>query len=285
MLNKLPINRGLLLILLSSFFIGWIAVFAKIASQSVSPSEILCFRALFGLLVTAFFVPLFYKEFKATNLRVLIIRGLSGGIATLSYFIAVSKIDPAIATLLNNTYPIFIALFSILLLKESISYPVLISFLISFAGIFIIVNPASIELNSGYIWGLLSAIFAAVAVLSITRLRRTDSTWIIFTAFNLGNLVFALPGSVANFTPLNSYLFWLLLLVALFSMFSQLLLTYAYKFIKADQGSIVSMSSTLFTFIFSIVMFNTLPTFSEILGAILILGASGYLISKGQPCT
>jgi drug/metabolite transporter (DMT)-like permease len=109
-------------------------------------------------------------------------------VAIVLYFQAIDRVPVAHAVLMQNTYPLFIAALSIPILRERPGLGTVGCFAFAFAGIAVMLEPSLASGHApllGYGLGLVSAVFAAGAVMATRALRRTDSAVSIFYYFSL----------------------------------------------------------------------------------------------------
>lgn len=274
--------RGLVSILIATLFFGFMVLFTKIVSLEISSSEIIFFRSLVGVLFVLSFIFISGKwtKLKSGNKQLLFWRGVIGASAQLLWFYAISKINVAPATLLNNSYPIFATVFALILLKERIKVDTLLALAIAFTGLLIVFFPAPLGLSFGYLAGLASGMFAGGAILTIRKLRQTDSSWVIFLSFSAAGLLLSAPFTFYKFTTPSFNGWWFLLLVGLCSAMGQMFLTYGFKYAQAAEGSVVAMCTTISAAILGIIFLKELLTLQFILGATLVLCGGAYLILK-----
>ena len=242
------LRNGPLLLLLSRVFIGAMAVAVKIACQFLPAGEVTFFRFLGGWLL---FWPLARAgviDVQARNRRLTYLRGTLSGVAIVAYFQAIDRVPVAHAVLMQNTYPLFIAALSIPILRERAELGTLGCFAIALAGIAVMLEPSLGSGHAplfGYALGLVSAVFAAGAVMATRALRKTDSAVSIFYYFSLVGSIVSLPVFLADpVVPGGPALAALAITITL-SVIGQLLLNQAFKYTGAAQGSVVLMASTV----------------------------------------
>ncbi len=241
------LRNGPLLLLASSLFIGGMAITVKLACRYLPTGEVTFLRFLGGLLIVWPLARAGVVTITAHNRKLAYLRGVLSGVAILAYFNAIARVPVAHAVLLQNTYPLFIAALSIPLLKERAGFDTFACFAIAFAGIALMLHPSggapAVPLM-GYAFGLVSAVFAAGAVMATRALRKTDSAVSIFYYFSLVGSLLSLPVALIHpVIPKGVGLAAILLTIAL-SFVGQLLLNQAFKYTRAAEGSVVMMAST-----------------------------------------
>lgn len=235
-------RRGTWLIALSSVFFAVMAVLARHLSKSVPVSQLAFSRFTVGALMM---VTLFVVQQQPPQLKhgkKLLLRGLFGTAAVLTYFFAIERLGSGPATVLNYCSPIYAALFASLFLKERPSGLARVGLGLATIGA-VLVSLATGEFSRplhpglGGLAGLASGIFGGAAITTIRSLRHdTNSQTVLFAFSGVGMLVSA-PLALMGWVPLDGALLWLVLLMSLLSVGGQLLFTLGMGFTTATAGS------------------------------------------------
>lgn len=258
------------------------ALCVKWVSPALPSSEIVFFRSLLGVLMT--YAVIHRKKLPLTSpyWRTLILRGLSGFAALSLYFYTLSRLPLGTAVLLNYTSPVFSTLLAVLFLRERPNLILASMTLCAFAGIYLLVDPPQITDPAAVITGLLSAVFAGVAYVSIRAIKQHVSAIVVIFYFTfistLGSLFF-LPHVFVRPTLPE----WLAIAgIGVFSYYGQLWLTLALQ--KAPASLIVPFSylTPLLSFAYGFIFWKDPLSFKEAAGAILIIGASTVISFFGQ---
>lgn len=265
-----------MLLALSSFLFAMMAVAAKESSQRLPGAEVACLRFVIGALTVGLF-SLFGLRLSPHSLSVLLLRGLLGSGAVLLYFVAIAHLPVGVATLLNNSSPLFVAAFSWLFLGEPLLARTLWAFLLTTAGVLMVVLGNSPlgggrSLDLRYILlGLGSAVLAGGAVTTIRAMRRREGSWEIFFAFCvIGALVTAVPTAYQFVWPTRRDAFWIAM-TGLFSSAYQVMMTYSLKDVPAVQAGLLLQLTPIATFAFGALWLGELPSLLGWLGAALTI--------------
>jgi drug/metabolite transporter (DMT)-like permease len=125
--------------------------------------------------------------------------------------------------------------------------------------------------------GLSVGLLSAVAIVALTKCRRTDTAMNIFWSQCLFGLAFALwPTAHAWVRPTGGEV-GMLLLIAFLSIAGQLAMTSAYKYTGATYGSLLGFFSVILTTIIALVVFGEELSSRFWIGAALILVPCVYL--------
>ncbi len=217
-------------------------------------------------------------SFLGKEQKVMTLRGLSGFIALTLHFYTIANLHLGTAVMLNYTAPIFAAIFAILFLKERLS-PLLLSMIgLAFLGVYLLVEARLTEWNWMVFLGILSAVFAAVAYVSIRAVHQRESPFTIifyFTAISTIGSIFFLP---FGFKWPDGRAWLALAGVAVGSFFGQWWMTNALRIARASLVSPFSYLTPLLSFFYGFILWHEEIKLSTLSGAFLIILA-GSLIS------
>ncbi|MEE8638758.1 MAG: DMT family transporter [Candidatus Margulisiibacteriota bacterium] len=269
--------------LLAALLFALMVLFVKILSASISAAEILFIRAIISIFMIGSALIFVYKgRIRVHNLNMLVVRGVFGGIAVLLYFISISRIPLSSAAMLANSYPLFAILFSAIIIKERPNFDSLLVILLSFCGMFLILEPRFGKIDIGYFLAVSAAVFGGVAVTSIRQLRKTDSSWIITLSMMIGAGLFSMILLPVGFRLPNLGEWGLLFLVGILGTGAQLAFTRPFRFIPTAEGSMVAPVYTAITVILSVLFLGEVLTMRFVIGAILVFGGTLYLIAREE---
>jgi len=243
-------------------------------STTIPVVEITFARFFIGLIIVLIYLKVSAVSFKPVNKKVLYLRGFLNATAVLILFFAVEYTTITNANVLNMTYPIFVALFSHLLIGERFHSSVIIPLLLTAAGVYMVIQPDFSRINAGDLVGLMSGLVAALAIIYLRVLRRTDETHVIlFYLFAVGSLLLLIP-TVPLFVMPDIKALLLLVLCSLCGVAAQYFLTHGYKFISAVGGSIVSASRVYIASLLGYLFFNDPVNAMLFAGTLFIVGSN-----------
>lgn len=250
--------HGRAVMLLSALFFGAMAVAARSAALTLPGPEVAFVRFAVGAVGVGVIAALRPHALRVVRPGLLTLRGLLGGGTVVVYFIALERLGAGLGTLLNNTYPLWAALFGALFLKEALTPRVLIGLPVTLAGLLVVVGPDEIAgamrgasgtaVHLGILCGLLAGVTGGASTTIIHVLRRTDTSLAVFGAFCLGGMVVSLPPALHDWHAIPVHVAWMLLLVGLLSLVAQLLFTYAMKYVSAS-GSVTNTLTVVASYI------------------------------------
>jgi drug/metabolite transporter (DMT)-like permease len=282
-------------LVLSSTLFAVMATGTKMVTHRLPGAEVALVRFVAGILLVTAVVAMGRAQVRPRRWAWLLVRGLFGGVAVVTYFASIRLAPVGVATLLNQTQPVFTMLFSWGLLMERPRRGALGALVLTVAGVAIIVGVRQLTLHAwrGELLGIASAIASGVAVTGIRASRRagTDGTppetaWSVFLSFSLIGALVSIP---AAFFPRGSWLVptaleWVqLTVVAGCSVAAQLIMTEAIGHLTGAQSGIISQLTVPTTVVLGIVVLGERLTTSFLAGAALILGGVAITIAAAAP--
>lgn len=232
--------RARLLLFASSVFFGLSAVLVRLATRAgMNGGQVTLVRFSLGLAAIVAIFAVRRGTFRPVRHGLLVSRGAFGAVAALLYFLAIERIPAGQATLLNNTFPIWAVLLSLVLLNERPTIHLAIALAMGTAGVFLVLEGGigSLGLGWGEMLGILSAISGGAAVTSMRALRATDNAPTIFFAFALGGVLVSLPYA-AGAWPSSGVAWAAALGVGVAAFLAQLTMTEAYGALSVPEAAI-----------------------------------------------
>lgn len=247
-------------------------------THSVSTSIIVSARFVTGIVAIAALALLGFGRLRPVNRWWLVVRGIIGASSVYFFYRGIMMLGLGKGTILNYTYPVFAALLAPLILKEKLSWDVLAAVIVSFAGIWLVVNPGSIaSIGVEDLLALFGGILSGVAVVAIKKLRETDSPSVIYLAQCVfGLLVVGWPTASSSFAFAGRE--WLILLgIGALATGAQLAMTWAYKHVRATEGSLLGFLVPVLNVLLGVIVFGELMRPSTLAGSAIVLLACGYV--------
>jgi drug/metabolite transporter (DMT)-like permease len=242
------------------------------------------YRSVFGLVFLIAWKIGKRSGFRITNIPLLILRGVVGGISLSFSFWAIDLLDLSRSTLYLYIYPIFAPLFSALIFREKLRPRMIIPLCISCAGVVLVSNISSLAVSFGDIIGLGSGIIAGVAIATVRELRKSDTPEDIYLGFLLVSLVVCgigvtvVPGQ-SWVIPLDAHLpigaVWaILIVIGGTATIGQLSMTYSYRVLPTSVGGVIGLLAMPCITLIAIFFFNEPFRITTIIGGILIFGSA-----------
>ncbi len=256
------------------------------------------FRTAVGLVILLAYFRWTGTSLSARQHGLLLLRSLFGFTALVLFFFALERLPLSHAVILNFSSPVFVVLLSGVMLGEQRTGMILPFVLAAFVGAALLVAPEWMGVRYEAVLGLLSAVFAALAYVTVRRLSSTESSRTIVFYFSLYGTLFGLAALVgadlawpeeyaleaiapALLDPVNlAYLCG----VGVAATLGQLFLTSALVLEKASVVSVFSYLNPLMSYFLGLAFFGEVPTVSSVVGGLLVLGGcAGVLWVSREP--
>ncbi|BBB25031.1 conserved hypothetical protein [Amphritea japonica ATCC BAA-1530] len=263
---------------MSTALFVFVGVLVRILSDTIDVFQILLFRQLvfITLLIPSIIISI-DTLLKPQMVHLHLLRIVGAFMALYLGFITVSNIPLADATALGFTQVLFVAIISRVFLSESVGIARQITVLVGFCGVLLVVQPVFEATSTIYtLAGLAGALGAAVAVVCVRRMSRSESRVILLTyqAVFVG-LIALIPGLLAWQWPTMHELV-LLVFVGVISSAAQWIGVTAYKLGEANVIANIEYAKIIYSLAFGYWLFAEIPNSVAVVGALIIIG-SGFL--------
>ena len=176
--------------------------------------------------------------YRPRNVRLLVTRGISGGLVVVLYFAALARIPAGEAGMIYNLFPAFATVMALAVLRERPGGRLWLAIVLATAGVALLLGNGTFQLGLG--WGegaaLAAAIFAAVSANVIRSMRGTDNAPTIFFFFCLAGLPVVLPFALDPWP--GGLVPWALAVgMALSAFAAQVLMTEAYGALSVGEAA------------------------------------------------
>jgi len=258
--------------------------------HSVSAMLPLMFRAAVGTII----VLTIFRGRRPTLIkpvfthRKLILRGLTGMVGTAAYYWTIPAMGAAKATLLCNTYVIFAAIIAAVWLREKIGVAKAFWLVSAFVGIALLTGPNGESGHFSFGWNeaiaLVGAVAAAWTVVLIRELVKEHSSGTIFLAQCAWILLPVSLMTVHELPGLSGIEWTLMIAAASMAAFGQLTMNEGYRCLTVAVGASLQMLWPVMTAVGGLVWFDERFLPVQIVGAVLILGATWRIsVAKKTP--
>src|SRR5690554_4551018 len=263
--------QGALLLALSALLFACMGVVIREASATVNNENIVFFRNLVGV---AFFLPLLLvkglRPFKTQRLKSHLLRTTYGLAAMYCFFYAIAHLPLADAMVFTYSAPVFTPIIAYFWLKEPLTKRMLAFSVLGLLGVILVAKPSDAIFGSLSLVGLAASLLAASAFVSIREMSNTEPAYRMVFYFALfSSLISAIPLLWA-WQPLNQQQLILLCAAGLLAALGQIIMSHAYSLAPPGLIGPVAYLTIVFAGIYSFILWNELPDFASILGALLI---------------
>ncbi len=226
----------------SALCFGLMAVLARRVSRGpggFTAGHLSVIRFVVGALVSLAVFRLRPGLYRPHNYRLLVSRGISGGLVVVLYFWALARIPAGEAGLLYNLFPVIATAMSFVTFGERPTAHLLAGLAAATAGVALVLGEGSMRLGVG--WGEISALgaafFAATSANVIRAMRGTDNAPTIFFFFCLAGLPVVLPFALSPWP--GELVPWLLAVaMGLCAFAAQVLMTEAYGTLSVSEAAV-----------------------------------------------
>lgn len=249
----------------------------KTMSTDLSNETMVFFRNALAFFII---VPMLWwtsglKGFQTKNIRFHALRGLIGVTAMSCFFYILGNMHFTKAILLKLTTPFFIPLIALLWLGERSSIYTILAICVGFLGVVFVADPQSPDPSELYLIaiGLLGAGLAALAKVTIRRMKDSEPSLRIVFYFSIFASLASAPFAWQNWTPPSSSQWAMLCLLAAVATIGQLLITAAYRRESAGKVGQFTYTSLIFSSLLGWYFWEEAITLGVALGCLCIVSA------------
>ncbi len=274
MINRKSPMTGPLLMLSAAFLFTMMSTLVKLMPQGYTVWHLGFIRCFGGMLVLLTFFGLKKNPYKGHNIPLLILRGCTGAIAFFSVVTAVRILPISTAVVLFYAYPVFAALFGLMIYKEKITLFQAGCMVVLVAGVAVLFDFRLTGSGHGQIMAIVGAVFAGLTVTLIRSLMEKNGPVIIYLYFCTMGTLLTLPTFLMTPIIPASLLEWSMVIGMVFtSVAAQLLMNQGFSFCQGFEGGVYMSSEVVFTAIVGILFLNDPVTWHFFTGGLLILGS------------
>ena len=273
---------GALSVIFAALAFALMSALIRELSAELSNPVIVFFRNLFGLLfLIPWLIRLTPRGMLTSIPHLHLLRVSAGLLAMYCFFWAIPRLHLSEAVLLNYATPLFIPFIAWFWLRERVSNPVKLAIIIGFVGIVVMLRPGTGLFTGAGGVGLMAGFFAAIAMVSIRRLGRSEpATRIVFYFAVFGTVISAIP-MLWYWQPLTLTQATLLAAVGLLATLGQLLITKGYSLAPAAQVGPFTYAAVVFAGLIGWAAWGETPDIISVAGMTLVV-AAGILAMRGQ---
>lgn len=265
-----PLSNGIILMLLATFTFTLMKICVKLVPH-IPAIEIILFRSVISLLICMYYLRQQQVSIWGNNKTILVLRGVTGAIALITYFSLLQQIPLATASTLQYLAPVFTTILGIFLVREKVKSIQWLFFAISFAGVVVVqgFDPRISFLH--LLMGILASLFMGFAYNFIRMLKVTEHPLVIIFYFPLIMLPFAGVWSAFVWVQPAGWDWLVLLAVGIFTQVAQFLMTKSYQAEELSKVSILSYTDILYTLGFGWLLFGETFNLMTYVGMVLVI--------------
>ena len=276
------LSPGVRYMFLAIFFFSLMNLCVKYLSH-IPAVEIVFFRSLVSLTISGLLLRQQGINLLGSNKKILIIRGVTGTMALIAYFITLQNIPLAGAVTIHYMAPIFTSVLGIAIVKERVSRWQYVFFLFSFIGILIIQGTDTRITWEYAVVGIVGAVFTGLAYNMIRKLKNSEHPLVIIFYFPLVSIPITGLITLFDWVVPNGWDWMLLLLVGVLTQLGQFYLTKSYQSEELSKVSVISYVGMIFALAYGFVFFDEHYQLSAYLGmALVVFGVVLNLLYKSK---
>ncbi|MES2619339.1 MAG: DMT family transporter [Bacteroidota bacterium] len=257
--------------LLSTLSFAVMNVFIKKVSDFPA-MEVVFFRCLISMLIC---LAILYNEkvdWKGSNRKLLLARGVFGTIALYTFFVTLNGMPLGTAVTIQYLSPIFTTVIAIFLLKENVKPLQWVFFFVSFAGILVIKGFDNRVSFYMLVMGITSALASGFAYNMVRSLREKEHTMVVVLHFQIVGTIAGLLFSVFNWRmPIGMEWFYLFM-IGICTQLGQVNLTKALQQEKIASVTIYNYLGIIYALTFGFIFFDENYEWLALSGILLVIG-------------
>lgn len=276
-------KHGIIMMLLSVACFSVLNILVKHLGEHYSPFQVAFFRCLFALVPALMLIAATggLPMMKTQKLGGHAYRAVVGTTSMLLIFFAFVKLPLATATAINFSGPLFVALFSVLILHEKVGTHRWAAMIVGFIGVLIMLQPGQHNFDLlGGAMALGSAIFYGLSMVSVRALGHTEkpaTSVFYFSVFSTLLTMIPLPFVWQSPDLIDFSLFVVCGVVA---GFGQLFMTRAYQCAPAATISPFGYSGILWATLFGFMFWGEVPGQPIFIGSAIVIAAGLYIVYR-----
>jgi drug/metabolite transporter (DMT)-like permease len=258
-------------------------VFVKQVSH-LPTMEIVFFRCAFGVFFCYLGLRKTKADWRGSNRKLLLLRGLFGTTALYFFFLTVQNIPLASAMTIQYLSPVFTTIIAIFLLKETVKITQWIFYALAFAGV-LFIGQFDLRVSAFFLaLGVVSAFCSGMAYNLVRTLREREHPLTVVLHFQLIGMIAGFLFTIFDWQLPVGWDWFYLFLIGVFSQLGQIFLTNALQKERAASVAIVNYTGLIYGLFIGWFVFGEAQTVESVSGMILVVGGVvlSVLYSKRQ---
>ncbi len=255
---------------ISTLFFALANVFVKQVSH-LPTMEIVFFRCALGVIFCYAGLRKAGADWRGSNRKLLLLRGLFGTTALYFFFLTVQNIPLASAMTIQYLSPIFTTIIAIFLLKESVKLFQWFCYALAFIGVLFIKQFDTRITFLFLVIGVVSAFCSGIAYNLVRTLREREHPLTVVLHFQMVGLIVGLLFTIFNWEQPRGWNWFYLFLIGVFSQLGQIFLTNALQKEKAASVAIVNYTGLTYALLIGWFVFGEAQTIASLTGMMLVV--------------
>jgi drug/metabolite transporter (DMT)-like permease len=260
------------LVTLTSILVKWI-------STKYSVTEIIFFRNVIAIVMCWGVLSKKGIKYRTSHFKWHFLHAFLGLSAMYLFYAALAKLPITDVTAILFSVPLFVILFSSILLKEIVGFKCWSYFFVGLIGALIVARSSASIFQLNSVFGLLSAIFTALALITVRYIGRYENSITTTFYYTLITSVSLLPVLPVQWISPSVYDLLLLILLGIGDCLGQLLMTQSYRDAPSYLLAPLGYTSLIWTVFFGFLIWSEMPRITTFVGIFLIIASTLYIIS------
>ncbi len=278
------IRRAILLAVFAGFAFTLSFACIKALGKEMPVQQVMLFRMSFGVFVL---LPILMRAPKGIlkTRRPLdhLYRVVAGFTSMILVYWAATRMPLSVLTATQFMMPLFVTVFSVPLLKESVGWRRTAATLVGFGGVVLMVHPAEagiFNIDVAYGAAIAAALFYALAVIAMRQLGKTEPA--IRTTFYFSAVTAVASGVGCLFEWVNPMPYqWLLLIgTGIAGGLGQFAMVAAYKMAPASVVAPFDYVQLIWATLIGFMIWVEIPTLEAFTGAVVVIAAGLYIFRR-----
>ena len=270
----------------SAVCFGLMAVLARLLTRpemGFTPGQLAVLRFGVGVVVCLGAFRVWPGLYAPRNLKILILRGISGGLVVVLDFDALAHIRAGEAGLIYNLFPVFASLMALYVFKERPTVHLFLAVLAASAGVVLVLGQGSLvfRVGRGELAALAAALFAAASAIAIRQARPENNATVIFFFFSLVGLPVVAPFALDPWPRVP--LAWAVgVVMSLAALGAQVLMAEAYGTLSITEAAIWLQLTPIATYLLALPLLGEPVTAFGLAGILLTVAGVAYGTAWGS---
>ena len=278
------IRRAILLAVFAGFAFTLSFACIKALGKEIPVQQVMLFRMSFGVFVL---LPILIRApngiLKTSRPLDHLYRIVAGFTSMVLVYWAAARMPLSVLTATQFMMPLFVTVFSVPLLKESVGWRRTAATLVGFGGVVLMVHPAEagiLNIDAAYGAAIVAALFYALAVIAMRQLGQTEPA--IRTTFYFSVVAAVASGVGCLFEWVNPMPYqWLLLIgTGIAGGLGQFAMVAAYKMAPASVVAPFDYVQLIWATVIGFIIWVEIPTLEAFSGAVVVIAAGLYIFRR-----
>ena len=265
------LSEGVRSMFISTLAFALANVFVKQVAH-LPTMEIVFFRCACGVFFCYLGLRKANADWRGSNRKLLLLRGLFGTTALYFFFLTVQNIPLASAMTIQYLSPIFTTIIAIFLLKEKVKITQWIFYALAFAGV-LFIGQFDLRVSAFFLaLGIVSAFCSGMAYNLVRTLREREHPLTVVLHFQLVGLIAGFLFTIFDWKSPVGWDWFYLFLIGVFSQLGQIFLTNALQKERAASVAIVNYTGLIYGLLIGWFVFGEAQTLESLSGMVLVVG-------------